>query len=313
MKFGVYLYPPGGSGNSDDLVRLALGAERMQFDSVWLGDHVVWPAEFDPTPHRSNVGGRTPVQAVVKSNVFEPLTTLAFLAAKVERINLGVGVLVAPYRNPILCAKMLAMLDVLSGGRLIVGVGAGWLREEFTLLGAPAYEQRGDVTDEYLQSFIELWTAQEPRFEGRFGRFDGVELNPKPVQKPHPPIWIGGNGTPAMRRAARFGSGWMPLHQSPAAMAAKTRQLREFAEAGKRDSKELGVALGCRFRFADGAGHFIPDPDSLTGTKEQVIDQLRRYREAGVDQVYLLNDGYSTVEDLLSAWDRFASEVMINV
>lgn len=313
MKFGVYLYPPGGSGDPNDLVRLAQGAERLQFDSVWIGDHVVWPAQFDPAPHRKNVGGKTPVQAVVNSNVFEPLTTLAFLAAKVERVRLGVGVLVAPYRNPILCAKMLAMLDVLSGGRLIVGVGAGWLREEFRLLGAPAYEQRGEVTDEYLQSFIELWTQQEPRFEGLYGHVAGVVFKPKPIQQPHPPIWIGGNGAPAMRRAARYGSGWMPLHQTPAAMAVKVRQLQEIVEEGERDPEEVGVALGCRFRFAEGDGTFVPDPDSLTGTKEQVIDRLRRYREAGVDQVYLLNDGYPSVAELLSAWDRFATEVMTNV
>jgi alkanesulfonate monooxygenase SsuD/methylene tetrahydromethanopterin reductase-like flavin-dependent oxidoreductase (luciferase family) len=169
------------------------------------------------------------------------------------------------------------------------------------------------VTDEYLQSFIELWTAQEPRFEGKFGHVDGVVLKPKPVQKPHPPIWIGGNGTPAMRRAARFGSGWMPLHQTPSAMAIKTRQLKEIVESGERDPKEVRVALGCRFRFVEGAPTLIPDEDSLTGSKRQVIDQLRRYREAGVDNVHLLNDGYSTVDGLLNAWDRFATEVITNV
>jgi alkanesulfonate monooxygenase SsuD/methylene tetrahydromethanopterin reductase-like flavin-dependent oxidoreductase (luciferase family) len=116
-----------------------------------------------------------------------------------------------------------------------------------------------------------------------------------------------------MKRVASFGQGWMPLHQTPEAMAVKIRQLREIVEAHERDAKEIGVAIGCRFRFADGAGAYTPDPDSLTGTTTEMIDQLRRYREAGVDEVYLLNDGYSSVEELLTAWDRFATEVIINL
>jgi probable F420-dependent oxidoreductase len=255
------------------------------------------------------VGGKTPPQAVVNANVFEPLTTLAYLAAKVERVKLGVGVLVAPYRNPILCAKMLAMLDILSDGRLIVGVGAGWLREEFEVLSAPPYEDRGSVTDDYIRTFVELWTQPKPHFLGKYGRASGVLLNPKPIQKPHPPIWIGGNGIAAMRRAASCGTGWMPLHQTPEEMALKVGQLREIAEAGGRNPTEIAVALGCRFRFSTGA----PDPDALGGTTSQVIDQLRRYQAAGVDEVHLLNDGYPTVAELLKGLDRFATEVISEV
>jgi probable F420-dependent oxidoreductase len=309
LKFGVYLHPPGGSGDPKDIVALAQGAERLPFDSVWIGDHVVWPAEFDSAPHHRNVGGKTPPAAVVNSNVFEPLTTLAFLAARVERVKLGIGVLVAPYRNPILTAKMLAMLDVLSEGRLIVGVGAGWLREEFDVLEAPPYERRGAVTDDYLRSFVELWTQPTPDFQGRYGRVSRVLLNPKPVQKPHPPIWIGGNGTPAIRRAVSYGTGWMPLHQTPEDMAAKVGQLQKIAQVNGRNPADITVSLGCRFRFSDGP----VDPDSLVGTTPQVLDQLRRYQESGVDEVHLLNDGYRTVAELLGALDRFATEVISEV
>ena len=309
MKYGVYLYPPAGSGDPADVVRLAREAERLRFDSVWIGDHVAWPARFDPAPHHHNVGGPTPGPAAVNMNVFEPLTTLAYVAASVDRIRLGLGVLIAPYRHPILAAKMLAMLDVLSGGRLIVGVGTGWLREEFEMLGAAPFAHRGGVTDEYVRSFIELWTAPEPRFEGTYASVSGVLMNPKPVQKPHPPVWIGGNGAPALKRAAAYGNGWMPLHQTPDEMATKVPVLHGAVESSGRHPKDVGVALGCRFRFSDG-----PDgDDSLTGTAGQIVDQMRRYEEVGVQEVHLLNDGYRTVEDLVGAWDRFNAEVVSKV
>jgi probable F420-dependent oxidoreductase len=307
MRYGVYLYPPAGGGDPRDVVELARGAERLQFDSVWLGDHVAWPARFDPSTHR-DVGGKTPGPAVVNLDVLEPLTMLSFLAATVTRVKLGVGVLIAPYRNPILAAKMLAMLDVLSGGRLIVGVGTGWLREEFPMLDAPPYEHRGRVTDEYLRSFVELWTQAEPQFEGTYGRVSGVVFNPKPVQKPHPPIWIGGNGTPALKRAAAHGDGWMPLHQTPSEMRDKVIKLRELVLATERPA-HIGVSIGCRFRFADRS----EGDDTLTGTISQVIDQLRRYQEAGVEEVHLLNDGYATVPSLVEGWERFVSEVITKV
>ncbi len=309
MRYGVYLYPPAGSGDPFDVLRLAGEAERLHFDSVWIGDHVAWPTRFDPSPHHRDVGGRTPGPAVVNMNVFEPLTTLAYVAASVGRIRLGLGVLIAPYRNPILAAKMLAMLDVLSGGRLIVGVGAGWLREEFEMLGAPPYEQRGAVTDDYVHSFIELWTKSEPRFEGSHASVSGVVLNPKPIQKPHPPIWIGGNGSAALKRAAAYGDGWMPLHQTPGEMAVKVRELDKAVRASGRGEHEVGVAIGCRFKFSDR----LDGDDSLTGTVDGVVEQLRRYQDAGVEEVHLLNDGYRTVDALVDALDRFASEVVTRV
>jgi probable F420-dependent oxidoreductase len=275
---------------------------------VWLGDHIAWPARFDSRSHR-DVGGKTPGPAVVKLDVLEPLTMLSFLAASVERVKLGIGVLIAPYRNPILAAKMLAMIDVLSGGRLIVGVGTGWLREEFAMLDAPPYEKRGRVTDEYLRSFVDLWTKAEPHFEGTYTRVSDVFFNPKPTQKPHPPLWVGGNGPAALRRAAAYGDGWMPLHQTPAEMAVKVLTLREMVQSRERRSAGVGIAIGCRFRFS---GRSDGD-DTLTGTITQVIDQLRRYQAAGVEEVHLLNDGYATIPELLDGWERFVSEVITKV
>jgi probable F420-dependent oxidoreductase len=304
LKFGVYLYPPGGVADPEHVVRLAQAAERLAFDSVWLGDHVAWPLEFDPAPHSSDVGGRTPPPAVVHTAVLEPFTTFAYLAASVHRVKLGIGVLIAAYRNPLLAAKMLAMLDQLSHGRLVVGVGAGWLREEFPALGAPPFPHRGSVADEYIQAFIELWTSDEPRFQGRFAHIAGVVLNPKPVQKPHPPVWVGGNGLAAMRRAAALAAGWMPLHQDPDQLAVKIRTARSLLEDNHRSAAGFRFATGCRFRFQD-----APGEAGLIGPPEELADRLGRYREAGVDEVYLINDGYATLDALVEAWERFIDRV----
>ncbi|MGI8608877.1 MAG: LLM class flavin-dependent oxidoreductase [Candidatus Dormibacteria bacterium] len=308
MKFGVYLYPPAGGGDPREIVQLALEAERLQFDSAWLGDHIAWPAHFEPGTHDRNVGGVAPPAAVVDLPVIEPLTMLSYVAATVHRIKLGLGVLVAPYRNPVLAAKMLSMLDLLSEGRLIVGVGSGWLEEEFPMLGAPAFSERGRVTDEYLRVFIELWTSPEPQFDGDYATVINIRFNPKPVQQPHPPLWIGGNGIPAIKRAVAYGQGWMPLHQTPLEMKAKVQRLREIAHQEGRDPGEVGVAVGCGLHFSEATGA-RPERDTLTGTAADIVEQLRRYQDAGVDEVRLLNHGYVTVPDLVGSWDRFLTEV----
>ncbi|MBJ7599488.1 LLM class F420-dependent oxidoreductase [Candidatus Nephthysia bennettiae] len=312
MRYGVYLYPPRGSAEPDDLVRLAEGAERLGFHSVWLGDHVAWPGRFDARDHHRDVGGKPPPPAAVESNVLEPITTLAFLAGRVDRVRLGVGVLVAPYRHPVLSAKMLAMLDVLSGGRLIVGIGAGWLREEFQLLGSTSYEHRGTVTDEYIEVFRQLWVQDEPSFEGVYARVSDLRLNPKPVQKPHPPIWVGGNGEAGLVRAARFGDAWMPLHQRPGEMSVKVARLIELLEARGRDPGTVEVAVGCRFHLDWNAGGDTVG-SSMVGTAAELLERIGQYQQAGVRQLNLISEGYSSVDELLDAWDRFMREVVASV
>lgn len=178
---------------------MAQRAEHLGFDSVWLIDHIVIPQSVTSVYPYSPDGVSTfdPSQPIL-----EPLAGLSFLAGCTEHVRLGTAVLIIPYRPPLLTAKMLAILDVLSGGRLTLGAGVGWMAEEFQALGLDTFAKRGAVTDEYLRLFKEVWTNDTPVFKGRYSQVPEIGFLPKPVQQPHPPIWIGGHTGPALRRAA---------------------------------------------------------------------------------------------------------------
>ena len=202
VSFGCSLPSRGEMASPDNLRRLAQRAEDLSFDHVWVSDHIVIPHEVESFyPYAAD--GVAPFQR--DNTYFEPLAALNFLAGCTTRVKLGTHVLILPYRNPVLTAKILATLDVLSGGRLILGAGVGWMEEEFQAMGLDTYAQRGEVTNEYIEIFKELWTSEQPEFHGKHYEISGVGFLPKPVQKPHPPIWVGGHTNAAIRRAARLG------------------------------------------------------------------------------------------------------------
>src|SRR5919199_4063276 len=212
MLIGFNIPTSGPLATSETMTRLAVAGEAMGFGYATLSDHIVLPSSIDARYPYSETGefpGRT------RTEWQEQLTAIAFLAAKTSRLRFLTSVTVLPYRPAVLSAKIVATIDVLSGRRLDIGCGAGWMQEEFEAVGAPPYAERGAVTDEWLQVFVELWTKEAPRFEGRYVRFADIVFAPKPVQRPHPPLWIGGESGPAMRRAARFGSGWDPIGSKP--------------------------------------------------------------------------------------------------
>src|ERR1700693_143838 len=189
MQFGFNLPMSGPLASPDILTRLAVEGEATGYDYACVSDHVIEPTDIHARyPYTES--GEFPQGS--RGARHEQLTALTFLAAKTSKLKFLTSVMVVPHRPAVLTAKMLSTIDVLSGGRLIVGVGAGWLEEEFEALGAPAFAERGKVTDEYLQAFRELWTRPEPRVEGRFVKFAGIAFAPTPVHKPHPPLWIRG-------------------------------------------------------------------------------------------------------------------------
>ena len=246
MKFGLSTVTRGVFSSRANYMAVAKAAERAGFDFLSVSDHLIVPAKLR-THYPYTPSGA--FAAAEHGHCFDQLATIAFLAGCTERLRLLTSVLVVPHRPAMLTAKMLATIDVLANGRLIVGVGAGWMKEEFALLGAP-FEDRGKVTDEYLDAFRELWTKDAPSYRGKHVSFADVLFYPKPLQKPHPPIWVGGESAAALRRAARLGDAWYPGNNSqtkpldtPARLGAGIAEVRRMAQAAGRDPASLGVAL----------------------------------------------------------------------
>jgi len=257
VRFGVVLPQFGqwarGPEVRDRLGIMAVSADRLGYEVLWTADHVVFPATIStPYPY----GPSLPFS--VTDPVLDALATLAYVAALTPRIRLGTSVLVLPYRQPIVLAKELATLDVLSGGRLTLGVASGWLAEEFDLLGIP-FRERGARTDEYLAVLRALWTEDRVTFVGRSVTVRDAVCFPKPVQRPHPPIWVGGRSRPALRRVARFGDGWLaPPPVNLEALAADVATLRRLAEGEGRDPASIGVASSGGARSIDDLVERLP-------------------------------------------------------
>ena len=250
MRFGVPLPQFGPAADTPEvrerIARTASLADRLGYDVLWTAEHVVFPSVIrTPYPY----GERFPYP--LTTPFLDVVTTLAWVAAVTRRVQLSSAVMILPYHQPVVLAKALATLDVLSGGRLIVGVATGWLAEEFTMLGVPPRE-RGRRMDEYLDVLRALWTEERVTFRGRFVQLEEAVFFPKPVQKPHPPIWIGGASAAAFDRIARLGAGWIaPPPQDLGAFAADVTRLRRLAEARGRDPAEIHVASGGGARSVD--------------------------------------------------------------
>jgi probable F420-dependent oxidoreductase len=271
MQFGFALPHIGTEASKDAIVQVAQRAEEVGFDSVWVLDRLLWPlkpsAKYPGTPD-----GRLPKEM---QTVYDPLTVLTFVAASTQKVQLGTSVLVAPYRNPVILAKIGATLDQLSGGRFIFGVGVGWNADEFTAVGQPV-NKRGRMTDEYLQVVKTLWTTDEPHFAGKFFHVPAGIFQPKPLQKPHPPIWIGGSVRATLRRVVKYGTGWHPTTRlSPTAMANELAVLREEAERAGRDPAEIELSL---------RWNAFPRLTEKAQIKK-VVDTLEEYNKLGVTHV----------------------------
>ena len=248
MKYGFSVPTRGPLATADSLITLATRGEEMGFDFVGVSDHIIIPKDIRsryPYSISGEFAGADPGECL------EQLTVVAFLAAATSKIKLLTTVLVLPHRNPVHTAKVFASIDVLSGGRLIAGCGVGWMREEFEALGAPPFDRRGAVSDEYLKAFKELWSNDDPEFDGEFVSFDGVRFRPQPVQKPHPPIWIGGESPPALRRSGRLGDAWYPIGNNPRYPMETLDQIKQGMEVVRGHATKPGgprTTFRCRTR-----------------------------------------------------------------
>ena len=266
MRLGFSLLNNWGIDDPQMLVDLAVQAEALGLDSVWVHDHV-----FNVAHVLERIGDRP---------YYEPLTLLTYVAARTRRVRLGTSVLVLPYHNPIRLAKAAATLDVLSGGRLILGVGVGAVENEMVAMGTP-FKERGAFTDEAIAAMRALWAQAEPRFDGRYSRFAGMPFSPKPVQTPSIPLVIGGVSPAAIRRAARLGDGWQPLGLSPEALATSMVTLRQEAKAHGRDAAQIPVSI------AMSLAAWTPRRFALGTRPDEVVRSARAYAAAGVETLVI--------------------------
>ena len=309
MEFGCVFPNRGPMATPANLGRVAEKAEALGYDTVWFSDHIVIPTEVKSFyPYEPS--GKMPFNP--SEPYWEPLTVIGYVAGRTSRLRLGTSVLILPYRNPIVTAKMLATLDVLSNGRITLGAGVGWMAEEFKAIGLDTYSRRGAYSDECIRIFRELWTKDNPSFQGEFHQFSNIRCEPRPVQPGGLPIWIGGHTPQAIRRVARLGDGWQPLVQRPPAdlppaeMQEKISHLRAFAQQAGRDPQRITLAMGSSIQFTDGAA---TGPRSLfTGTPAQIVETLRRYQELGI-QNFRCDFPSLSIDGLLQAMERFATEV----
>ncbi len=314
MRFGISVGNGGrfGPGRGvDACVELARSAEALGYHSVWVHDHLVLPREpRTPYPYAPDGAFLLPWDG----EFHEPLVLLSALAAVTTRVELGTSVLVIPYRHPAVTAKMLATTDLLSGGRVVLGAGVGWLRDEFEALGlSPAiFEHRGSVTEDYLRAIKEMWTNTGPsRYVGEHVAFRDVGTFPKPARRPHPPIMIGGKGPHALRRATLLGDGFQALMSGPDELAAEVEGLRRFARLDRRDPDELEVQLSHPVHLHE---HPLDgDRGPLSGSIEQVCEDLRRYARAGLRHLIgtpALRGAGDAWEQTLAGARLFAREVL---
>ena len=314
MDFGVATSSRGALGNRGGYIAVGEAAERLGFGFISVNDHVIVPRDVASRYPYSETGEWAGATA---GECLEQLSTLSFLAARTERVKLLTSVMVVPQRQPVLAAKMLATVDVLSAGRLIVGCGVGWLQKEFEALGAPSYAERGRATDEFLNAFKVLWTAEAPKLEGRHVNFDAIVFAPKPVTKPHPPIWIGGESPQALGRAVRLGDGWYPASNNPQhrldtaeRLAKGVNELARVAESAGRDPKSIDVGFLVLWPV-DWAAQTRPGGTRrlLTGRPEDMAADVDALARAGIRHLCLTFQTASLAETL-ERMQRFAEDVM---
>lgn len=288
MRYGVAIPQANDFATPESIRAVAHAVEEMGFDSLWVSDHIIVPEGSNYIPEFMD----------------EPLATLAFLAAETRHITLGTSVLIVPYRDPVFTAKFLSTVDYLSSGRLIVGVGAGWLEPEFDALGVP-FAERGPRTDEYLRIFRNLWETETSSFAGRYTTYNNMRMFPKaaPNRRGTIPLWVGGNGPASVRRAAQLGDGWHPINLGPEEIGAAIAGYRAECERFQRPAGPICLRHMPSGRRAPGG----PRPP-LTGDADEQAADIRAYSEAGVDEL-MLSIAARTQADLLSSLRRFMREV----
>jgi len=293
MKYGLHLAGGALVCGRVELKEVAAATEELGFDSILIGDHIINAKRIEsPWPYTEYYGNdakQLPMSIYTEEPWLDPFDTLAFLAGITEKPRLGISVLIVPYRNPFDVARRIATLDVLSGGRMILGVGVGWMEEEFKLLGIP-FNERAQRTRDYVAVMKAVWTQENPRFDGKFIKLDSdVNMLPMPLQKPHPPIWVGGESMPALRRVVEFGDGWHIALLTVEQITSLYERLRVAMDKAGRDFSSLEfTAMTDMTRLSPGV--------------------IASYRKFGISTLYMAPLGGS-LREFIDGMKRFARMV----
>jgi probable F420-dependent oxidoreductase len=312
IQFGFSLTGRGPLADRETLTTLAQRADALGYDSVFVTDRMLIPVA-GTAAYPYSATGAFPLGP--DEPWLEALTAVTYLATVTRRIRVGTSVLVSPYRNPVFTARALATADYLSGGRVILGAGIGWWREEFEALGVP-FADRAARTVEALRLMREIWTKPRVEFAGRYWQVrEAGGVRPQPVQRPHIPVWIGGHSDAALQRVVDVADGWHPLGLRPPValhppeLAERVRRLGELAAAAGRNPRDLVVAFKAPFAFREDAGR---DRPPLTGSPAQIVDDLQAYVAAGVRH-FVLDFSVPTPAQMLEAMERLAADVRPHV
>jgi probable F420-dependent oxidoreductase len=305
LDVGIY----GATANPQTILDLARHAEEAGFESIWLADHVAFPVSFKSKYPYSSTGSFPTPQS---DPLMEPVATMAVLVGATKRVRIGTAALIMPYRNPVLLARMLVTLDHFSGGRIILGVGVGWLEEEFNVLGAHDFRKRGKVTDEYLEIFKAICAGGEVGYRGETYAFDPIISAPGSVQRPHPPILIGGLSNAALRRVVRHGNGWLAVTAGPEMLAERVVMLRRLAGEAGRPFADLSLVYKLFLSIGEGKRSAFDAREPGTGSAAEITDDIKRLFELGFTKIIVRNRGSSAAE-LKTQIDRFATEIVPKV
>jgi len=316
MQYGFGAPVSGPLSGAKDLARIAQEGEAIGYDYCTLSDHVVIPRELENKYPYSDTG-EFPGRA--GGDRHEQLTCVAFVAAKTEKLRLVTSVTVVPHRPPVLTAKIIATIDVLSEGRFTWGIGVGWCKEEFEAIGTEPFEERGAVTDETIAVCRELWGDEDPSFTGKYAKFSNVFFQPRPVQK-RVPIWVGGESGPAMRRTATLADAWYPIGTNPQNRLDTLARLEAGYERVKKRARDAGRgpgAVGLAYRFSQ-FGSSVPETADNgdrrlgSGSGAAIAADLRALKDLGVIAVDM-NFGGDTADAVLAEMRRFCNEVLAKV
>jgi len=300
MRFGLTLPHFGPGAGPDALAGTAMLAEGHGFESLWTLDRLL--AAVDPrTPYAGTPDGRLPH---VMHDVLEPLSVLSYLAGITTRVRLCTGVLVFAFRSPVLLGRMGTTIDVLSGGRFGCGLGLGWSEDEYLASGV-GFADKGGRFDDYLEALLKVWTEDTPGHDGTYYSVPRSHIGPRPHQRPHPPLWIGGESDAALRRAAKYGTGWYASGYLPfETLTQRITTVLGYVTAAGKDPETYDIGVWAPFSFTREA-----TSTALVGPPEHLAAGVRAYEAAGVTELVLaagMTPGSNPIEDI----PRFAREVM---